>query len=392
MPASKYLVDYDSMPIEFVSGEGCHLIDAKGRKYLDFIGSWCTSTVGWKHPGMAEAITAQGREGFAIPPIFRHPRQEAFAKRLAKLAPGKLMRSFRCTSGSEAVDFAIRAARAATGKPTIVTIDGVWHGHTYGAAALGNAQVKKMGPELSGFVKLPMPRTPKQAHDVLDTFETLAKKRKDIAAFMSEPVWTNAGCIIPPDGFYPAVQDICRRHNILLVMDEVATCMGRCGKLFASELWGLEPDILCLGKSFTGGYATMAAALVTEDVFKKAKGIPAYSTFGWLVQDLAAVEKNVDLIVSQRLDRNAADVGAFLLEELKSLEALKKVKEVRGIGMVFAIEFRLPIAPLVALHCCRQGLLVAFTDSKTLFFSPPLILDRALAKKGADILKRVCGL
>ena len=109
-------------------------------------------------------------------------------------------------------------------------------------------------------------------------------------------------------------------------------------------------------------------------------------------QDLAAAEKNIDIIVRDRLHENAARVGAYLLQELKALEALRKVKQVRGIGMVFGIEFHLPIAPLIALACYRRKLLVAFADTHNLFFSPPLMLTKKLAREGADLVKASCGL
>jgi len=387
---AKHLADYGSTPIDFVRGQGSYLFDKRGKKFLDFQTGWCVGTVGWRNLEMAEAICRQAHEGLHVPPWFRVERHERFAARLVKLAPGNLNRVFRACSGSEAVEFAIKAARAATGKTTVVSVGGVYHGHTYGAASLGNASHQRMGPGLPGFIKLKMPRSKKDVSETLKQFEALLEERDDIAAFISEPVWTNAGCVIPDPDFYPNIQALCRKHHVLLVMDEVATCMGRCGKMFGSELWGIEPDILCLGKSLTGGYATLAATMVTERVFQKARGIPYHPTFGWAFQDLAAVEKNVELIVRDRLHINAEVVGAYLLNELKPLESLKKVKIVRGVGMVLAIEFRLPIAPLIAVKCYRNGLVVEFTDTKTLFLSPMLNLSPKDAKIGANIIKQAC--
>jgi acetylornithine/succinyldiaminopimelate/putrescine aminotransferase len=363
----RHLADYGSAPVDFVRGEGSWVFDKRGKKYLDFQTGWCVGTVGWKNKEMAEAICAQAREGFHEPPWFRVERHERFAARLAELAPGALSRVFRACSGSEAVEFAISAARKATGKPAIVSIGGVYHGHTLGAASVGTAA------------------------DRLEKLERILDGRDDVAAFLSEPVWTNAGCVIPDPSFYPAVQALCRKRKVLLVMDEVATCMGRCGKLFASELWGIEPDILTLGKSFTGGYATMAATMVTESVFKKARGISSHPTFGWCFQDLAATEKNVEIVVRDNLAGNAATVGAYLLDLLKPLASLKKVRDVRGIGMTLAVEFRLPVAPLIAAKCYRLGLVTEFTDAKTLFLSPMLSLTKKEAKMGADIIKKACG-
>lgn len=389
---SKYIASYDSLPIDFIKGKGCFLFDAKGKKYLDFLGGWCVSSVGWHRPEMAAAISRQAEEGLYVPPIFSSARQEKLAKKLIERAPGRLRRVFRSTSGSEAVEFAIKCARAASGKPVIVSIDGVYHGHTYGAAALGDACVPKMGPRPPGFLKLKMPKSVAESRAVVAEFEKMIVERGDIAAFMSEPFWTNAGCHVPPSGFYEGIQEVCRKNGVLLAMDEVATGMGRSGRFYASEHWGLEPDIICLGKSFTGGYASMGATLVTEKVFKGSRGIPDYSTFGWLSQDLAAAETNLELIDSLRLTENAASIGKYMLEELKPLEKLVKVKEVRGFGLVFGIEFRLPIAPVIAFSCYRKGLVTAFSSANTLFFSPPLVLDKKLAKQGVDIIKAACGM
>lgn len=387
----RYLADFDSVPLSFTRGDGCFLYNNKDEQFLDFLGGWCVSTVGWHNAEMAEAISAQAKEGLYVPPIFRYTPQDDFAKTLCSLAPKKIQRVFRCTSGSEAVEFALKCARAATGKQTIVSIDGVYHGHTYGAASLGDACRKKMSPCLPGFIKLPMPKTKEEGENVANKFEEILKTHKDIAAFMSEPLWTNAGCYIPPEGFYQKIQSLCQKYNILFVMDEVATGFGRCGVMFASELFNLQPDIICLGKGFTGGYSTMGATMVTEKVFRGSLGIPDYSTFGWMPQDLAATQKNVEIIVRDNLVQNSAEVGEYLLSELKSIEGLFKVKEVRGQGLVFGIEFNLPIAPVIALSCYRKKLLVAFADAKNLFFSPPLILTKELAKQGADIIKKACG-
>jgi len=388
----KYVADYDSIPIDFVRGEGAYLIDKKGKRYLDFLAGWCVGTVGWANKEMAAAIAARAKVGTYVPPIFRDPHQDALAKRLIQEAPGKLSRVFRCTSGSEAVEFAIKCARATTKKNVIVTIEGVYHGHTMGAGHAGDAGGKTgFKPALPEFLKLPLPTSAAEGQRVIAQFEALLKSRRDIAAFMSEPFWTNAGCYTPPDGFYKQIEKLCRAYGILLIMDEVATGCGRVGSFYASALQDIQPDMICLAKSFTGGYATMGATLVTEAVFRKSWGIPDYSTFGWLQQDLAATQKNIELILRDGLAQNAKEVGAYLLDQLQPLTGLAKVKRLNGFGMVFGVEFRLPIAALIAARCYRNGLLVALADAKTLFFSPMLSLTKDEARIGAEILLRVCG-
>lgn len=385
------IANHQAVPVTITRGQGCYLYDNRGRRYLDFMGGWCTATVGWSHAGMATAIAQHAKQHFFTVASFRLELQEELAHELIRRAPGKMARVYRCTSGSEAVEFALKCARAATGKKTIISFDEVYHGHTYGAASLGTALTPAMSPGVPNFEKLPLPTTPERAQRALAALTKLLRTRKDIAAVMTEPVWTNAGCFIPPTDFLPQVQALCRQHQVLFIMDEVAAGMGRCGRWYASELWNLTPDIITLGKSLTGGYASLGATLVTAAVYKRARRIPHYSTFGWCLTDAAATLANIKFMEQGRLVENANKVGAYLLEELKPLAVLRKVKMVRGVGMVFAIEFKLPIAPQVAFACYRKGLLVELSDMHTLFFSPPLVLSRAQAKAGANIIKQVCG-
>src|SRR6185503_14903231 len=116
-------------------------------------------------------------------------------------------------------------------------------------------------------------------------FEHLIRANRDIAAFMSEPVWSNAGVVVPPRDFYATISQLCRQHGIMLIMDEVATGFGRCGSLFASSLWDLKPDIICLGKGMTGGYGALAATVVTDEVYKGSQDVPLHATFAWNPQD-----------------------------------------------------------------------------------------------------------
>lgn len=384
---AKFLADYESAPLQIKDGKGCFLCDNLGRRYIDFVAGWCVGNIGWKRKEMEEVISEEAKRGVYVPPFLRYKKWEELARLLCENAPGKLRRAFRCVSGSEAVEFAIKCARAATGKKRIVSIRGVYHGHTYGAASVGNACTFEMGPCLENFVKLPIP-TLKNFKEVIEQFESLARSG-EVAAFLSEPVFSNAGVFIPPEMFYPKIQKICRRYNILLAMDEVATGFGRCGKLFASEIFGLEPDIICLGKGLTGGYAAAGATLVTEEVFKKSKGIPSYSTFGWVPQAAVAMLVNLQIILKERLWENSQKMGEYMLESLKELESLEAVSEVRGKGLLIAIEFSRPLSVKTILLCALRGLLVVETDDRTLFLSPPLILDKETADLGLAILKKI---
>lgn len=400
MDMKQHLADHYSRPIEIAAGEGCYLYDSKGKRYLDFIAGWCVGNAGWKRKEIIEAIEKQARQSLFVPAFLRYRGWEDFAKLLASIAPNKeLTRAWRCTSGSEAVEFAIKCARAATGRKIIVSIDGVYHGHTYGAAAVGEACTASMAPCAPGFIKIPMPnpyRGPNAAA-VLEKFRDILEENNDVAAFLSEPVWTNAGAIIPPENFYPAMAKLCRSYGITLIMDEVATGFGRCGALFGSELWDLKPDILCLGKGLTGGYSTLGATLVTEKIFERSRDIPSYSTFGWAANDLAPARANLEIILKEKLWENAGQVGEYLLGKLKIFEEKSYVGQVRGAGLLLGIEIvhdkksKTPdYARAVAIQdeCAKRGLLVE-TAGHTLFITPPLVLTKELADDGVRILEKV---
>ncbi len=394
------LADYYSRDIEIVSGDGCYLFDQNGKKYLDFLAGWCVGNVGWGRKEIKEAVEKQLEKGAYVPPVFRSRLWEEFAELLIKISPNKnLTRAFRCTSGSEAVEFAIKCARAATGKHKIISAEGTYHGHTYGAAAVGNACTKAMAPCASGFEKIPQPDAYRgvTGSQVLEKMESILRNDKDIAAFLSEPVWSNAGVFVPPEGFYKKVEELCRQYGVLLIMDEVATGFGRCGKLFGYELWDIKPDIVCLGKGLTGGYSTMGATLVTEDIYKASFDIPFYSTFGWNVFDLAAAKANVEIILRDRLWENSQSVGGHLLNKLKSFEEKSFIGEARGVGLLLGIDIVQnkkskardgKKADEIMNQCAENGLLLE-TAHNVLFVTPPLILTKEQADEGAEILASV---
>ena len=267
------------------------------------------------------------------------------------------------------------------------------------AAAVGDACTKSMEPCPHGFLKIRMPNAYQgvSAEEVIGEFERIVNENGDVAAFFSEPVWTNAGSYIPPKEFYPAIEKICRENEILFIMDEVATGFGRCGKLFASELWDSKPDILCLGKGLTGGYGTMGATLVTEKIFKSSRDIPFYSTFGWNALDLAASKANVELILKDKLWENSSDIGSYLLKKLKPLEGAPYVGEVRGTGLLIGIEIvkdKISKSPdflfsqKIQDECAKRGLIIE-TAENNLFITPPLTITRDITDEGLRVLSEV---
>jgi 4-aminobutyrate aminotransferase-like enzyme len=400
MPFPEYLADHDSRPLTMTGGKDCFLYDIHGKEYMDFVGGWCVATVGWQRKEIIRAVSAEAKKGRYIPAVFRFPEWESFAKLLVRHAPHKgLRRAYRCTSGSEAVEFSLKLSRFATGKKKIISIGQVYHGHTYGALSIGvHSDIKKLAPFLPECIQIPMPNSYRgiSEEDVLAICKKIFMASSDIAAFISEPVWTNAGCFSPSSSFYPAIQALCKTHGALFVMDEVATGFGRCGVLFASSLWDIQPDIVCLGKGLTGGYSTMGACLTTEDIFQASPHVPSYSTFGWNALDLAAAHTNVHIILKEELWKNAKAVGAYILQRLQKLESLPCVGEVRGSGMMCGIEIvqdkktKVPDyhrAEQIVNACANKGLLIEMAHH-ALFMTPPLVLTKKLADRGCAILEK----
>lgn len=397
----KKLASYISRRIPIDHGKGCFVYDERGKEYLDCIAGWCVGTVGWGNEEIKKAIIREAEVGRYVPAFLQFRGWEEFAKLLVKHSPNpRLVRAIRCTSGSEAVEFAIKCARAATGRSDIVSIDGVYHGHTYAAASVGDACHRSMGPCLPGFLKIPLPhplRGPSEPSVIAEFEKLVDARKKTIAAFLSEPIWTNTGAIVPSPSFYPAIERICRKNKILFIMDEVATGFGHCGALFASQLWGVKPDILCLGKGITGGYSTLASTLITQSIYLKTFRIPSYSTFGWTPLDMAAARANIEIIVRDRLWENARQVGSYFLQKLQTLRDRPNVGDIRGSGLVLGIEIvknKKTNAPdfvralFLQNACARRGLLLEIAGT-TLFMTPSLIFTREHTDKAFSILSDV---
>jgi 4-aminobutyrate aminotransferase-like enzyme len=394
-----HLADHFSRSITITSGDGVRLTDNNGKSYIDFVAGWCVANIGYRNPKVVSAMQHAAATAFHAPHFLRYQPWEDFATKLCEIAPGELLtRVYRCTSGSEAVEFAIKCARATTGKPTIISVDGVYHGHTLGAAALGDACTRSMAPCPPGFIKIPLPHRDfgSNAEKSFEAFMHIIETRNDIAAFMSEPFWSNAGVYAPPPDFLSRIQYECRKRNILFIMDEVATGFGRTGKLFASEWQNLEPDIMCLAKALTGGYGVMGATLVSEHVYRRSLTIPTYTTFGWNAIDLAAAQANLQVILDERLWEKATQIGRVFEHELRPLENYNGVGEIRGSGALWGVSIvgkilgtkaylrTQAIAEKAALH----GLIVE-TAGNSLFISPPLVMSDKDVQNGTSILKSV---
>ena len=325
----------------WVGGEGAHLIDSGGTRYLDMFGGYGVFAIGRNHP---EAIAALEEVMAArtanLPQLGVTLLSGVLAEQLLARAPGSVAAMVPASSGTEAVEAAIKIARAATGRPRILYAEHAFHGLTLGSLSLnGNAEFKDgFGPLLADVQSVPFGDEQALEREL---------ERGDVAALVLEPV-QGKGVNLAPEGYLQAAQRHCRAAGSLFVCDEVQTGLGRTGRLLALEHWGLEPDMICLAKALSGGLVPIGATLVSRDAFEKVfdgmeRAVRHGSTFAG--NDLAAAAGLATLRVLERegLVERSGQMGELLLELTSPLvERYEVVREVRGIGLMWAIELGPP--------------------------------------------------
>ena len=325
----------------WVGGEGAHLIDSGGARYLDLFGGYGVFALGRNHPEAIAAIeeVMAARTG-NLPQLGVTLLSGVLAEQLLARAPGSVGAMVPANSGTEAVEAAVKIARAATGRPRILYAEHAFHGLTLGSLSLnGDAHFREgFGPLLPGCEAVPF--------GDLHALER-ALERGDVAAFVVEPV-QGKGVNLPPEGYLPDAQRLCRTAGALFVCDEVQTGLGRTGRLLALEHWGLQPDMVCLAKALSGGLVPIGAVLVSRAAFARVfdgmeRAVRHGSTFGG--NDLAAAAGLATLRVLEQegLVERAQRLGELLLELTRPLvERHAIVRDVRGLGLMWAIEFGPP--------------------------------------------------
>ncbi len=327
----------------WVRSEGAHLWDADGNRFLDLLGGFGMFNVGRSNPRVRAALVEAleldlpGSVQLGVSPL-----PPLLAEELLRRTPPRLERVLFTSSGTEAVEAALKLGRAATGRTRVLSAEHGFHGLTLGAlSANGNPEfTARFEPLLPGFGQVPF--------GDLERLEA-ELRREDVAVFLVEPV-QGKGVNLPPAGFLEGAQELCRRYGTLFCADEVQTGLGRTGRLFAFEHWGLEPDLVTVAKSLSGGYVPVGALLMSkavhEAVFDSMENAFSHgSTFAPNELAMAAGLATLHELDEQRLVERTARLGERLLElTLPLVERHDVVREVRGLGLLWAIEFAEPPA------------------------------------------------
>ncbi|MBB3130910.1 acetylornithine aminotransferase [Paenibacillus rhizosphaerae] len=369
--ASSLFQNYARYPISLVKGQGSWLWDDKGNKYLDFMCGIAVTNLGHAPKKVTEKLKAQLDELWHVSNLFHIPNQEKAASLLTANSCADAV--FFCNSGAEANEAAIKLARRyhqkvkGTGRFEIITFHQSFHGRTLATlTATGQDKVK------DGFLPLPAGFKSVPLHD-LDALK--AAIGPDTAAIMIEMVLAEGGVLVVQPDFLKAVKALCEQHGLLLIVDEVQTGMGRTGKLFAYEHYGIEPDIFTLAKGIASGFP--AGAMLGKGYLKDAFTPGSHgSTFGGTPIATAAMIATIETILEDQLPQRAADMGEYLIQQLNEKVAVHPfVNEVRGLGLLIGIECKEPVNDIV-LEGQKRGLLFVTAGPNVIRLLPNLYISK----------------
>lgn len=384
--------NYKPLPVVITRAEGAWMWDGDGNRYLDMMAAYSAVNTGHGHPRILSALTEQASKVAVISRAFHSDKLGPFLERLCRLTG--LDGACPMNTGAEAVETAIKAARrwahrvkgVTADKAEILVADGNFHGRTTTIVGFSAEPAYRdgFGPFAPGFRIVPFG----------DAAAMEAAITPDTAAILVEPIQGEAGIIVPPDGYLKQLRAICDRHNVLLILDEIQSGLGRTGRWFAHQYEDIRPDGLCLGKALGGGVMPVSAFVARRDVIDMFGPGSHGSTFGGSPLAAAVGLAALDTIADEGLVERSAELGAHMLSRLRSIDS-PAITAVRGRGLWVGVEIDPAVAS--ARHVCEllmeQGVLSKETHDTTIRFAPPLVIDRVdldwALDRFADTLSRL---
>ncbi len=382
LEAKYFMQVVERTPLTIVKGKGARVWDEEGKEYLDFVGGWAVNSLGHCHPAVVKAITEQAQLLIHTSNQFYTVPQLQLAQLLVENSC--LDKVFFGNSGAEANEAAIKLARRygqlkLDGAYEIITTLGSFHGRTLATvAATGQEKMQKPFPPLpTGFVNV--------AYNSIGAIKSATTKHT--CAVMIEPVQGEGGVNLPAEGYLAEVRAWCDQKGVLLILDEIQTGIGRTGSLFAYEQYGVEPDIMTLAKGLGSGVA-IGAILAKDKAAVFAPGEHG-STFGGNPLACAAGYATLKFIIDSNIPEKVKAVGNYLIQGLAKLkEKFPFITEVRGKGLLVAVEFESDIAPSLVVDCLKKGLLVNQLKPNAIRFMPPLIIGNGEVDEALDVLDK----
>ena len=396
-------------PFVMSHGKGAEVWDVDGNRFLDFAAGIAVCSTGHSHPAVVQAIKDAADQFLHISSDYWHERQVALAEKLNALNPMReAAMSFFCQSGTEAVEGALKLARYVTGRSRFIGFLGGFHGRTMGSLAFTSSkytQQKGFFPTMPGVTHVPYPNPYRplfagddQGAAVLNYIEKVLfvanVPPSEVAAVLIEPIQGEGGYLVPPDGFLQGLRALCDRHGILLIFDEVQSGVGRTGRMFASEHFGVAPDIMTLAKGLGSGLP-IGAIVAKKKLMEQWKRGAHGNTYGGNPLCCAAALATVDLVEKQYA-ANAAQVGEHFLKRLREMQQRYAcIGDVRGKGLMLGAELvedrttKVPAARLcdkVITRAFHNGLLLLSCGQSTIRFMPPLLLTPTDVDEALKIL------
>jgi acetylornithine/N-succinyldiaminopimelate aminotransferase len=374
---------YSRQPIVLVKGRGMFVWDSHGKRYMDFVGGIAVCSLGHCHPALAKAICAQAKKLIHVSNLYYIQPQAELAALLAQVAPKSIDKFFFCNSGAEAVEGAFKLAVKHTKRQRIVAMKGSFHGRI--AAALGatwkvayRKPFEALIPKIFDFVPF----------DDLDAAERAIGEQT--ATVIVEPIQGEGGVNVPSDDYLPGLRKLCDEHDVLLICDEIQTGMGRTGKWFACQHWGVEPDEITMAKALGGGFPIGCMGAKAGVMNSFSPGDHA-STFGGNPLACAAAKAVVQTMQKLKLPQQAAKTGDYFKKRLEELaDKHRCVQDVRGLGLLLGIGLATKQAAEDAVVKAREhGFLINCTVDKVLRFVPPLIIERGQIDQLVEALDEI---
>jgi acetylornithine/succinyldiaminopimelate/putrescine aminotransferase len=377
---SALLPVYAQFPLRAISGRGSWLVDDAGQRWLDAYGGHAVSSTGHSHPKVVRAIAEQAERLLFYSTVLPHENRERLAAELAARCPAPLERVFFCNSGAEANENALHLARKHTGRVPVVSMTGGWHGRTVACLAVTDGAKYEAGAKRAG-----MPLSRKVRFNELAGLEEAITS--EVAAVILEPVQGMSGAIAAKPEFLARVRELCDRHGVVLIYDEVQCGVGRSGAFTAAEALGVAPDILTMAKGLASGLpigAVVASEAVTATVTTGDLG----STFGGGPVPCAAALATLEVIAEEHLVENARTIGAYIAGEAK---ARRGVVDVGGLGLLLGLRLDRPAAPVQQALFRHRILTGTAADPTILRLLPPLSFSREEADLLLAALTEVLG-
>lgn len=380
--------NYNPLDVVLHRGEGVWVWDVEGRRYLDCLSAYSAVNQGHSHPGIFKTLVEQAARLTLTSRAFRNDQLGLFYQDICRLT--RSHKVLPMNSGAEAVETVIKTVRKwgykVKGVPEnqaeIIVCANNFHGRTITIISFSTDESHRtgFGPFTPGFRVIPFG----------DAGALEAAITPNTVAFLAEPIQGEAGVIIPPEGFLKAAREICSRHNVVLILDEIQTGLGRTGKLLAEEHEGVEADLTLVGKALSGGFYPISAVLSNSEVLGVLQPGEHGSTFGGNPLACAVARTALKVLIEEGMIENAAAVGAHFLAGLQRIQS-PVIKEVRGRGLMIGLEFH-PEAGGARAYCRRlkdRGILCKETHEHTIRLSPPLVIDRETVDWAVDTIRSV---